>query len=44
MVQGAAEVKTVKMEDMKGVLDGLMTASNEKESGSTATRSRKSKR
>ncbi|KAI9845136.1 MAG: hypothetical protein M1830_007562, partial [Pleopsidium flavum] len=44
VVKGAGEVKTVELEDIKGVLDGLKTVPSVKESGSPATRSRKSKR
>ena len=44
VVQGVGEVKTVKVEDMKGVLDELKTGTSVKESGSPATRTRRSKR
>ncbi len=44
VVQGGGEVKTVQVDDMKGVLDGLKKQASEKESGSPATRTRKSKR
>jgi len=51
VVKGVGEVRTVKVEEMKGVLDGLKTGSSVRETGSSvretgspATRTRKSKR
>ena len=44
VVKGGGEVRTVKLEEMKGVVDGLKTGSSVRETGSPATRTRKSKR